>query len=73
MRIEPTAIVTTAVTSTVKQVGDRVETARTQWVNVAGRMEQQTAYYYYTVYDRTGNIVGTHGAKDKGQSLDQMA
>jgi hypothetical protein len=71
VRIEPA--VTTAVTSTVKQVGDRVETARTQWVNVGGRMEQQTAYYYYTVYDRTGNIVDTTGTKDKGQSLDQMA
>ena len=71
MRIEP--IVTTAVTSTVKQVGDRVETARTQWVNVSGRMEQQTSYYYYTVYDRTGNIVEMNGAKDKGQSIDNMA
>ena len=68
MRIEPTAIVTTAVSTSVKQVGDRVETARTQWVNVNGRMEQHTEYYYYTVYDRTGNIV----SQQVGRHLDQM-
>lgn len=71
MRIEPTIV--QAITSTVKTVGNRIETARTQWVNVSGRMEQQTSYYYYTVYDGTGKIVEMNGAKDKGHSWDQMA
>jgi hypothetical protein len=70
MRIEP--IVTTAVTTSVKQIGDRVETARTQWVDRAGKVEQQTSYYYYTVYDRTGNIVASTAAGAVGKQIDQM-
>jgi len=72
MRVELPAI-TTAVTTSVKQVGDRIETARTQWVDRAGKVEQQTSYYYYEVYNRTGNIVASSSAADVGKQLDQMA
>jgi len=54
MRIEPAVI--TAISTSQTVLSNRVETVRRQYVDVGGRIEIRETYYYYTLYDRKGQV-----------------
>jgi len=54
MRIEPAVI--TAISTTQNVQSNRIETVRRQYVDVGGRIEIRETYYYYTLYDRKGQV-----------------
>ena len=54
MQIDP--ITTQSITTTASVQNNRMETVRTEYVDLGGKIEVRETYYYYTVYDAKGQV-----------------